>query len=161
MCSSCHRAGVRLSGYTSPACPPFEYEAIEGRGSRCETKCVGAEEYDSWNYTEKLVLFIYLEHMILIARLVLRLIFPQVPGNVELLQLKQEHMVHRCLENIKVEQNQDFSMFRDHRSSNIQVRDGRAQASSIMFRGTQMVPSSTELRPGSSKVGHASASFGG
>mmetsp|Transcript_68881 Transcript_68881/g.193230 ORF Transcript_68881/g.193230 Transcript_68881/m.193230 type:complete len:754 (+) Transcript_68881:101-2362(+) len=82
-----------------------------------------SKEYDSWNYTEKLVLFIYLEHMILIARLVLRLIFPQVPGNVELLQLKQEHMVHRCLENIKVEQNQDFSMFRDHRSSNIQVFD--------------------------------------
>jgi len=80
-------------------------------------------EYEGWNFTEKLVLFIYLEHMILIARLVLKLIFPQVPRNVELLQLKQEHMAHRCLENIKVEQNQDFSMFRDRRGSNIQVFD--------------------------------------
>jgi len=80
-----------------------------------------SDQYDNWTYTEKLVLFIYLEHMLLIARLVLKVVFPQVPRNVELLQLKQEHMVHRCLENIKVEQGHDFSMFRDHRVDQIEV----------------------------------------
>jgi len=82
-----------------------------------------SRQYESWNKTEKLVLFIYLEHMILFARLLLRLMFPQVPRNVELLQLKQDNMVHRCLENIKVEQNQDFSMFRDQHHQDIQVFD--------------------------------------
>lgn len=82
-----------------------------------------SKQYETWTFTEKLVLFIYLEHMILFARLLLRVIFPQVPRNVELLQLKQDNMVHRCLENIKVEQNQDFSMFRDHRDHNIHVFD--------------------------------------
>merc|ERR1719401_2992858 len=82
-----------------------------------------SKEYETWTFTEKLVLFIYLEHMVLFARLLLRVVFPQVPRNVELLQLKQDNMVHRCLENIKVEQNQDFSMFRDHREHNIYVFD--------------------------------------
>jgi len=82
-----------------------------------------SHEYDSWTLTEKLVLFIYLEHMVIFTRLLLKLVFPLVPRNVELLQLKQDNMVHRCLENIKVEHNQDFSMFRDHRGEQIHVFD--------------------------------------
>eukprot|EP00428_Durinskia_dybowskii_P016636 CAMPEP_0170214348 /NCGR_PEP_ID=MMETSP0116_2-20130129/6805_1 /TAXON_ID=400756 /ORGANISM="Durinskia baltica, Strain CSIRO CS-38" /LENGTH=820 /DNA_ID=CAMNT_0010464913 /DNA_START=73 /DNA_END=2533 /DNA_ORIENTATION=- len=82
-----------------------------------------SKEYQTWTFTEKLVLFIYLEHMIILARLALKVIFPEIPRNVELLQLKQDTMVHRCLENIKVEPNEDFSMFRDQRASNIQVFD--------------------------------------
>lgn len=80
-----------------------------------------SQQYETWTFTEKLTLFIYLEHMILLARLLLKLIFPQVPRNVELLQLKQDNIVHRCLENIKVEQNQDFSMFRDSQRDHIEV----------------------------------------
>merc|ERR1719188_833969 len=48
-----------------------------------------SRQYEQWSHTEKLVLFIYLEHMVLLARLMLKVIFPQVPRNVELLQLKQ------------------------------------------------------------------------
>lgn len=80
-----------------------------------------SHEYNSWTFTEKLTLFIYLEHMMLLARVLLKLIFPQVPRNVELHQLKQDNVVHRCLENIKVEQAPDYSMFRDSRNENIEV----------------------------------------
>merc|ERR1712151_971202 len=80
-----------------------------------------SKEYDSWTWVEKLCFFVYIEHMIFIARLLLKLIFPEIPRNVELLQLKQDNMVHRCLENIKVQQNMDTSMFRDNRADNIEV----------------------------------------
>lgn len=80
-----------------------------------------SNQYESWTLTEKLTLFVYLEHMLFLARLVLKLVFPAVPRNVELLQLKQENMVHRCLEDIKVEQVQDFSMFRENDGKNIEV----------------------------------------
>jgi len=81
----------------------------------------GSHEYDSWTFTEKLCFFVYIEHMLILARVLLKLVFPEVPRNVELLQLKQENMVHRCLENIKVQQNMDTSMFRENRAENIEV----------------------------------------
>merc|ERR1712217_931513 len=80
-----------------------------------------SKEYDSWTFVEKLCFFVYIEHMIFIARLLLKLIFPEVPRNVELLQLKQDNMVHRCLENIKVQQNMDTSMFREGQAEQIEV----------------------------------------
>jgi len=76
-----------------------------------------SNQYESWTFTEKLTLFVYLEHVIFLLRFMLRLIFPEVPRSVELLHAKQEMMVHRALENIKVEQDQDFSMFRDRTAS--------------------------------------------
>merc|ERR1711920_69071 len=81
----------------------------------------GSHLYDSWTLTEKLVLFVYLEHVLFLARLVMQLMFPGVPRNVDLLQLKQEHMVHCCLENIKVEQSHDLSMFRDSATDVIDI----------------------------------------
>jgi len=80
-----------------------------------------SHEYDSWTFTEKLCFFVYIEHMLFLARLLLKVVFPQVPRNVELLQLKQDNMVHRCLENIKVQQNMDTSMFRENRDEHIEV----------------------------------------
>jgi len=73
----------------------------------------GSEEYSSWTMTEKIILFVFLEHLIFGAHLALQIVFPEVPTNVELLQLKQETVIHRCVEGIKVEHNQDFSMFRN------------------------------------------------
>jgi hypothetical protein len=80
-----------------------------------------SQQYALWSTTEKITLFLYLEHTLFIARLLLRVIFPVIPRNVELLQLKQENMVHRCLEDIKVEQHQDFSLFREGKPSDIEV----------------------------------------
>jgi hypothetical protein len=80
-----------------------------------------SHQYESWTLTEKLCFFIYLEHMIFIARMLLKVLLPELPRNVELLQLKQEQQVHRCLENIKVQQEMDTSMFRENRNDGIEV----------------------------------------
>eukprot|EP00931_Biecheleriopsis_adriatica_P037875 TRINITY_DN2171_c1_g1_i5.p1 TRINITY_DN2171_c1_g1~~TRINITY_DN2171_c1_g1_i5.p1 ORF type:complete len:775 (+),score=224.35 TRINITY_DN2171_c1_g1_i5:121-2445(+) len=75
-----------------------------------------SSQYDSWTLTEKLTLFFFLEHMIFGSWMVIQIIFPPVPRNVDVLQLKQDNLVHRCLEGIKVENTQlDFSMFREQR----------------------------------------------
>merc|ERR1719169_351431 len=62
-------------------------------------------------------------HVILLAKLVIKFIFPEVPRSVALLHLKQANMVHRCLENIKVEPQQDFSLFRQHGSDNFEIME--------------------------------------
>jgi len=80
-----------------------------------------SDQYKEWALSERLVLFIYLGHTILLSRLVIRAFFPEVPRSVELLQLKQQNMVHRCLENIKIEHQQDLSMFRDSAGERMEV----------------------------------------
>lgn len=82
-----------------------------------------SEEFGTWTFTEKLVFFIVLIHMLLFAKLVVKAIFPEVPSSVDLLHLKQANMVHRCLENIKVEPQQDFSLFRQHGADNFEVME--------------------------------------
>ncbi|CAE7643596.1 ano10 [Symbiodinium sp. CCMP2456] len=74
-----------------------------------------SSQYSSWTITEKIVFFFFLEHLIFGARLFVQVIFPQVPQAVEVLSLKQDSVVHRCLEGIKVESNTDFSLFRESR----------------------------------------------
>merc|ERR1712032_182863 len=80
-----------------------------------------SRQFEEWVLSDKLMLFIYLGHAILLSRLFFRAIFPEVPRSVTTLHLKQEAMVHRCLENIKVESQQDFSMFRDQAHEHIEV----------------------------------------
>jgi hypothetical protein len=83
----------------------------------------GSHQYEAWTFTEKLMLFITLLHMVLMAKLVILWIFPEVPRSVALLNLKQANMVHRCLENIKVEPQQDFSLFRQHGADNFEIME--------------------------------------
>jgi hypothetical protein len=71
--------------------------------------------------TEKLVLFVFIEKFILLANVFLNTIFPQVPRSATMMQLKQATMVHRCLENIKVEPSQDFTMFRDNARNEYEI----------------------------------------
>jgi len=80
-----------------------------------------SSQYDGWTLIEKLTFFVFLEHLIFFSRLLLKLVFPEVASSVELLHLKQQSIVHRCLENIKVEQEQDFSMFRDQGQDHVEV----------------------------------------
>jgi hypothetical protein len=70
-----------------------------------------SKEYGYWTYTEKLMLFIMVIHVVGFAKLLIKSIFPEIPRSVHLLNLKQVNMVHRCLENIKVEPQQDLSQF--------------------------------------------------
>jgi hypothetical protein len=80
-----------------------------------------SQQYMLWTFTEKLTYFVFLEHWILLSRLLVNQIFPVVPRSTELLQLKQEAMVHRCLENIKVEAVADLSMFREQKMDEYEV----------------------------------------
>jgi anoctamin-10 len=70
-----------------------------------------SNEFAMWTITEKLMLFIMLIHMVLFAKIVIKTIFPEIPRSVEVLHLKQVGMVHRALEHIKVEPQQDLSTF--------------------------------------------------
>jgi len=82
-----------------------------------------SKEYEFWTFTEKLMLFILLIHMIAGAKILIKALFPEVPRSVALLHLKQANMVHRCLENIKVEPQQDFSLFRQHGADNFEIME--------------------------------------
>merc|ERR1719284_1194913 len=71
-------------------------------------------EFAQMTITEKLTLFLFIEKFILLCNVFLRLLFPETPRSVSLLQLKQANVVHRALENIKVEPSQDYSIFREN-----------------------------------------------
>merc|ERR1712039_364111 len=75
-----------------------------------------SQEYNSWTLTEKLTLFVFIEHVLLILRFVLKVIFPEVPRSVQVLYMRQEMMVHRALENIKVEPVENFSIFHERQN---------------------------------------------
>lgn len=72
-------------------------------------------QYSGWTATEKIVFFVFLEHVIFGSKLMMQMVFPEVPQAVEVLALKQGSVVHRCLEGIKVESQMDFSLFRESR----------------------------------------------
>jgi len=81
-----------------------------------------SQQYMFWTFTEKLLYFVFLEHYILFCRIILvNHIFPEVPRSVQLLKLKQESIVHRSLENIKVEAVSDLSMFREHKIDEYEI----------------------------------------
>jgi len=82
-----------------------------------------SKQYSDWSFTIKLCLFIVFFHAIVLAKIVLMALFPVVPRSVNLLNLKQANMVHRCLENIKVEPQQDFSLFRQHGADNFEIME--------------------------------------
>jgi len=83
----------------------------------------GSEEYGQWTFTERLMIFMFILHLILGAKLLVMFLVPSVPQSVSLLHLKQANMVHRCLENIKVEPQQDFSLFRQHGADNFEIME--------------------------------------
>lgn len=75
---------------------------------------VFTSEMFAWlTLTEKLALFFLLEHLILGARLFLKSFVPELPGNVEVLAIKHQNLVHRCLECIG-EQDTDGGRQRGH-----------------------------------------------
>uniref|UniRef100_A0A6T8VTH0 Anoctamin transmembrane domain-containing protein n=1 Tax=Noctiluca scintillans TaxID=2966 RepID=A0A6T8VTH0_NOCSC len=69
-----------------------------------------SDQYRDWTLTEKLVFFAFMENVVLFAIVILKSLLPAKPRIVTQMQLKQQVMVHRCLNNIPVEQNQDFAM---------------------------------------------------
>jgi len=82
-----------------------------------------SKQYENWTFTEKLCMFILMLHMVFLSKLIIKAIFPEIPRSVALLDLKQANMVHRCLENIKVEPQQDFSLFRQQGANNFEIME--------------------------------------
>lgn len=78
--------------------------------------------------TYRLVVYIYLLHAVFLSKWVVQALFPERPRSVELLRLKQAFVVHRCLENIKLDAqqqtHQDYGLLRSsHKSERIPVLD--------------------------------------
>jgi hypothetical protein len=80
-----------------------------------------SKEYATWTFTEKIMFFILLIHMVLFAKMIIKSIFPEIPRSVEVLHLKQVGMVHRALEHIKVEPQQDLSAFMQQSGDQFEV----------------------------------------
>jgi len=91
----------------------FELYGVVAAFTNVALLIFASKQYETWTLTEKLVLFIFLEQIIFLSILAVRIVLPRDPRSVELLQLRQQTVVHRCLENIKVEPGTDMSMFRD------------------------------------------------
>lgn len=121
LCNSRQRPIPQRAKTNEPWSTAFDIYGVLAASTNVILLIFASQQYESWTLTEKLCFFVYVEHMMFLARLLLKLVLPEVPRNVELLQLKQENMVHRCLENIKVQQNMDTSMFRETRGEHIEV----------------------------------------
>jgi len=101
----------------------FDIYGVLACGTNIVLLIFGSKEYAAWTFTERLVYFFVIVHLIVFAKLVIKFVFPEIPPNVALLHLKQANMVHRCLENIKVEPQQDFSLFRQHAAEGFEIME--------------------------------------
>eukprot|EP00933_Yihiella_yeosuensis_P057758 TRINITY_DN5779_c1_g1_i5.p1 TRINITY_DN5779_c1_g1~~TRINITY_DN5779_c1_g1_i5.p1 ORF type:complete len:755 (+),score=78.94 TRINITY_DN5779_c1_g1_i5:136-2400(+) len=83
-----------------------------------------SSQYETWSLSEKILFFLYLEHILFAYRAILQVIFPEVPTSVVIMDHAQETLVYRLWKNIKVEHHQDLSSFRKNAASNaIEVLD--------------------------------------
>lgn len=60
-------------------------------------------EFAEWSMTEKLVLFVLVEHLIFGVRIAWKAYFPAVPAEVRVLRLKHDHIVRKYLDHVEVE----------------------------------------------------------
>lgn len=82
-----------------------------------------SEEYAELDTLGKLKAFAYYEHTVLLARFVLAWLLPVVPRGVATLKMKQDALVHRVLENVRVEDAQERGLFRDLKSSALEIHE--------------------------------------
>lgn len=118
---SSQRTKPVITKTNEPYTTAFEFYGILATFTNVAILIFSSDRYVRWTFTEKLVLFITLEHTIFISRALVKTFLPVVPQTVSMLQLRQQHMVHRCLENIKVEQAQDLSVYRGADADHIEV----------------------------------------
>jgi anoctamin-10 len=76
-----------------------------------------SDQFDGWDFSHKLVLFVYLVHLVMILKPVIKYIFPEVPTHVEVMHLKQETIAQRLLNNI------DHNLHQEE-LSRLRVREG-------------------------------------
>lgn len=69
--------------------------------------------YASWTFSMKVLHFLFLGHLIYFFYWAIKIFLPEIPRSVEMMHMKQEIIVQRCLENITVEHHQqDISALR-------------------------------------------------
>jgi len=103
---------VRVRG-ANPWPIAFEVYGVIAAFTNVTLLVFASAQYASWKMSHKVVLFLYLGHIILFANLIVKALFPEVPRSVLMMQMKQEVIVQRCLENIKMESHQqDISQLR-------------------------------------------------
>lgn len=77
-----------------------------------------SHQYAGNSVPQKMFLWVYLFHIVFFFKLLVQVMLPVMPRSVETMRLKQDAMAHRCLENIKLEPEQDFTMMRHQRTVN-------------------------------------------
>jgi len=75
-----------------------------------------SQQYSGNSFPQRMFLWVYLLHIIFFFRLLVVNLFPEMPRSVETLRQKQDIASHRCLENIEVKPEQDFSLTRHQRT---------------------------------------------
>jgi hypothetical protein len=82
-----------------------------------------SDQYAGNSIVQRAFLWVYLLHIVFFFKLLVVAILPVMPRSVATLQLKQDQMAHRCLENIKLQPEQDFTMTRHQKTVNPTVYD--------------------------------------
>jgi hypothetical protein len=82
-----------------------------------------SEEFSDLDTLEKLKAFAYYEHAVLLARFALVWLLPVVPRGVATLKMKQDALVHRVLENVRVEDVQERGFFHDLKNSPFDINE--------------------------------------
>lgn len=54
-----------------------------------------SHSYDGWSHSHKIILFLAVEHLLIIGRILVGTLFPAIPTEVEVLKMQQGVMVHR------------------------------------------------------------------
>jgi len=66
-----------------------------------------SEHYHDWKLYHKIMLFLFLAHTLFLTRLAVEVLFPDIPRSVEMMNFKQTLAAHRCLHNVKLENNHE------------------------------------------------------
>lgn len=97
---------VRVRG-TEPWNTAFEVYGAIAALTNISLLVFTSEEFGHWKFSHKCVLFVYLVHLVLIAKIVVKAILPEMPRSVVMTEAKQEIVAQRCLENTMANHRQE------------------------------------------------------
>lgn len=120
---SCQRPMPTRTKNNEPWDTTFELFGFAAATTNIFLAVFATEEYSGLDTMEKLKAFAYYEHAVLLARFAVSWLLPVVPRGVATLKLKQDALVHRVLENVKVEDVQERGLFRDLKNSAFDVNE--------------------------------------
>lgn len=99
----------------------FEMYGIIAAATNISLLVFASKQYIGNSIAERFFLWVYLAHIVLFFKMLVTVLLPEMPRSVETMRMKQEQQAHRCLENIHLEPEQDFSMTRQQKSAGTKV----------------------------------------